>query len=119
MLIALAVAAAAAQAAPPPVPFRFDPAPSAGALTIRGRCAADRLEHARRDGVIYRHRDRPAEHRQLGELPDADLILTVYRRDARGCPIIDVVQRDVSTRRDRAGPEPRVLSPQARPERQR
>lgn len=118
MLIALALASAAAQAPPPPVAFRFGQDPSAEVRTISRPCPPDRLEHARNSGVIYRHRDRPAEHRQLGELPDADMILTVYRRDARGCPIIDVVQRGVSTRRNQA-PEPRVLPPEGGPQRQR
>lgn len=113
MLIALALAAAA-QAASPPTVFRLVPRP----------CAPDTLEHARNAGVLYRHGDRPAEHRRLDELPDADMIFTVYRRDARGCPIIDVVQRGVSTP-DAQAPiagvplERPSLPSQRRPQRQR
>lgn len=86
-IIALALAAAAAPAAPPPAMFRFN----------QPVCARDSLEHARNAGVLYRRGDRPAEQRRLDELPDADLVLTVLRRDRRGCPIIDVVRPGVST----------------------
>lgn len=114
MLIALALAAAA-QTAQPPVTFRVNP---------RSPCAREGLEHARNGGVIYRHGDRPAEHRRLGELPDADMVLTVLRRDERGCSIVDVVRRGVSTPEEapivgvplRRTPP---LAPQRRPERQR
>ncbi|MDP8916560.1 MAG: hypothetical protein M3M95_05070 [Pseudomonadota bacterium] len=88
MLIALALAAAAQTASPPPPRLGGDP---------KRPCAREGLEHARNAGVIYRHGDRPAEYRDLGELPDADMILTLYRRDGRGCPILDVVRLGVST----------------------
>lgn len=87
MLIALALAAGVQAAPPPALPRVFVPRP----------CTREGLEHASNAGVLYRHGDRPAEHRNLGDLPDADMILTVYRRDERGCSIIDVVQRGVST----------------------
>lgn len=112
MLIVFAFAAAA-QVAPPPS-IRFNPA----------RPCADRVEHAGYPGVLYRRGDRPAVNRRLDELPDADMVLTVLRRDERGCPIIDVVQRGVSS-----SDEPPIvgvplrrtppLLPQGRRERQR
>jgi len=106
MLLALALSATV-QAAPPTT-FSLVPSP----------CARDVPEHANNTGVLYRHGDRPAEHRQLGDLPDADMILAVYKRDRRGCPILEVVQRNVSTRAE-APPRPTSSGPQGRRERGR
>ena len=87
-------------------------------------CARDGLEHARNAGVLYREGDRPAEQRRLDELPDADMVLTVLKRDGSGCALVDVVRRGVSTpeRPPIVGvPLQRTpsLRQQGRPERQR
>ena len=89
MLITLAFAAAL-QGAPPPARFTMR-------RPANRPCAADQLEQAGNGGVLYRKGDRPAEQRRLDELPDADMVLTVLKRDGTGCPIIDVVRRGVST----------------------
>jgi hypothetical protein len=106
MLLALALAAAAQSAPPPSIRGAgFLRQPSSPAV-----CRPDALEHARSRGPVGRS--------NLGELPDAHLMQAVYKRDARGCPIIDIVQPNVSARPD-AEPGRRASSPQRGRERQR
>ena len=76
---------------------------------VRQGCGPDALEHAGGAGALYRRADpRNAQPRNLGELPDAHMIHAVYRRDERGCPIIDVVQRNVSRERAPSQPQRRL-----------
>jgi hypothetical protein len=76
---------------------------------VRVACGPDALEHAAGAGALYRHADpRNTQPRNLGQLPDAHMIHAVYRRDERGCPIIDVVQRNVSGERAPSQPQRRL-----------
>jgi hypothetical protein len=104
MLLALALTAAAQAATPPPLVrdagFLRQPVAVVG-------CPPDALEHARNRSPV-------GPGGKLGELPDAHMILTVYKRDERGCPIIDIVQPNVSTRQDAEPTRARQASPPQR-----
>jgi hypothetical protein len=81
----------------------------APAPQVRHGCGPDTLEHASGAGALYRREDpRNSKPRNLVELPDAHLVNAVYRRDERGCPVIDVVQRNVSRERAPSQPERRL-----------